>query len=165
MPPDSAFISILRDPVRRLDVVLGTLYMIPKGLRSADFCIAYVSCEERWTSTVGMEASVGSLKCSLMIMRFCEHPNAAAGVGLAVCWWSFPSYGTLQRATSLGYRNKPLSKSICQGRYKYNELEVHPWRFVGGLADILDSVGMMYQYCPSKYELLIVYTLCSATTF
>ena len=57
----SAFISILCDLVGRLDVVLGTLYMLPKGLRSADFRIDYVSCEERWTSTVRVEASVGSL--------------------------------------------------------------------------------------------------------
>ena len=61
VPPGSAFVSILRDLVRRLDVVLGTLYMLFKGLRSADICIAYVSCEERLTSTVRMEASVGSL--------------------------------------------------------------------------------------------------------
>ena len=62
-PPGSAFVSILRDLVRRLDVVLGTFYMLRKGLRSADVCIAYVPCEERWASTVRVEASVGALNC------------------------------------------------------------------------------------------------------
>ena len=33
-----------------------------KYLGSVDFCVAHVSRKERWTSIVGMEASVGSLK-------------------------------------------------------------------------------------------------------
>ena len=76
-------------------MVLGTLYMVLEGLRSADVSKAYVSCEERWASPVRMAASVGSLNCYFITNTFCEHLNAAAGVGPAVCWWSFPKLRNL----------------------------------------------------------------------
>ena len=53
-------------------MVLRRLYTLPEKLRSADFRVAYVPCKERWASTVRMEAPVGSLKCWLVVLRFCE---------------------------------------------------------------------------------------------
>ena len=46
--------------------------MLLEGLRSADYRTAYVSCKERWASTVRMEASVGPLKCELVVLTFSE---------------------------------------------------------------------------------------------
>ena len=48
-----------------LDVVLRRFYMILTGMRYANPYIANVSCKERWTGTVRLETSVGSLKCWL----------------------------------------------------------------------------------------------------
>lgn len=105
--PGPAFVPILRNLTRRFDVVLRRCYTLLKGLRSADFSIAYVSCKERRTSTVRMEASMGSLKVHLsVISRFCEprkrrrHAVAYLHVGGA----SKKSYGRLL-TTSLGYPN------------------------------------------------------------
>ena len=43
--------------------------------RSANFSVAHVPCKEGWTSTPRMEASVGSLKFWLIILRSYEWCN------------------------------------------------------------------------------------------
>lgn len=70
--PGPASIPIFRNFARRLNVVLCRFHMLLKDFRSAHFSIAYVPCKKRWTSTIRMEASLGSLKCWLIMSRSYE---------------------------------------------------------------------------------------------
>ena len=68
MEPDSlgsTSVPVLGNLAGRLDVVLRRFYMTLTQMRYAYPYIANVPCKERWTGTVRLEASVGSLKCWL----------------------------------------------------------------------------------------------------
>ena len=68
MEPDSlgsTSVPVLSNLAGGLDVVLRRFYMILTEMRYADPHLANVPCKERWTGTVRLEASVGSLKCWL----------------------------------------------------------------------------------------------------
>ena len=58
-------VPVFSNLARGLDVVLRKFYMILTEMRYANPHIANVPCKERWTGTVRLEASVGSLKCWL----------------------------------------------------------------------------------------------------
>lgn len=84
--------------------------MLLKGLRSTDFHVAHVSCKERRSSTVRVEASMGSLKVRLfVVLRFCDSRKTwRQAVAYMHVGGASKKFCGRPLTTSLGYRNKLL---------------------------------------------------------